>query len=150
MKSLKSLFASKTPAEKDMPPEVAVAALLVEAASADGLYVNIESDMIAEILLESFAFDAARADAVLAEAEGLAEEAVGSHQFTRHAKKLALADRVRVIEAMYRVILSDGERSPEEDSYVRHVAGLLHVDDVSRAQARQRAEARVERFFKPD
>ncbi len=143
MKSLKNLFTPKTPAEQAMPAEVAVGALLVEAALIDGVYVNIESDMIAEILLESFNFDADKADAVLAQAETLAEEAVGSHQFTKHAKKLALADRVKVIEAIYRVILSDGERSDVEETYVRQVAGLLYVDDVSRAQARQRAESRI-------
>ncbi|MFN4226149.1 MAG: TerB family tellurite resistance protein [Hyphomonas sp.] len=143
MKSLKKLFAPKTPAEQPMPAEIAVGALLVEAALVDGVYVNIESDMIAEILLESFNFDADKADAVLAQAETLAEEAVGSHQFTRHAKKLPLEDRIRVIEAIYRVILSDGERSDVEESYARHVAGLLYVDDVQRAGARQRAEARV-------
>ncbi|MEQ9506578.1 MAG: TerB family tellurite resistance protein [Hyphomonas sp.] len=143
MKTIRNLFTPKTPAELPMPAEVAVGALLVEAALIDGVYVNIESDMIAEILLESFDFDADKADAVLAEAEALAEEAVGSHQFTKHTKKLALADRVKVVEAIYRVILSDGERSDIEEAYVRQVASLLHVDDVSRAQARQRAEARV-------
>lgn len=143
MKSLKKLFTPKTPAEQTMPAEVAVAALLVEAALIDGVYVNIESDMIAEILLESFDFDADKADAVLAEAETLAEEAVGSHQFTKHAKKLALKDRVKVVEAIYRVILADGERSDVEEAYVRQVAGLLYVDDVARAGARQSAEART-------
>ena len=143
MKSIRKLFTSKTPAELPMPAEVAVGALLVEAALIDGVYVNIESDMIAEILLESFDFDADKADAVLAQAETLAEEAVGSHQFTKHAKKLALADRVKVVEAIYRVILSDGERSDVEDAYVRHVAGLLHVDDLARAEARKRAEVRT-------
>jgi uncharacterized tellurite resistance protein B-like protein len=44
---------------------------------------------------------------------------------------------------MYRVVLADGERSDIEETYVRQVAGLLHVDDVSRAQARQRAEGRL-------
>jgi uncharacterized tellurite resistance protein B-like protein len=145
MKSLRNLFAPKTPAEMPMPAEVAVGALLVEAALVDGVYVNIESDMIAEILLESFDFDADKADAVLAQAETLAEEAVGSHQFTKHAKKLALSDRVKVVEAIYRVILSDGERSDVEDAYVRHVASLLHVDDVARAEARKRAEVRTAR-----
>ncbi|WP_291200199.1 TerB family tellurite resistance protein [Hyphomonas sp.] len=143
MKSIKNLFSPKTPAELPMAPEVAVGALLVEAALIDGVYVNIESDMIAEILLESFDFDADKADAVLAQAETLAEEAVGSHQFTKHAKKLAMADRVKVVEAIYRVIFSDGERSDIEDSYVRHVAGLLHVDDLARAEARRRAEGRA-------
>ena len=143
MKSLKKLFTPKTPAELPMPAEIAVGALLVEAALIDGVYVNIESDMIAEILLESFNFDADKADAVLAQAETLAEEAVGSHQFTKHAKKLPMGERVKVIEAVYRVIYADGERSDLEDAYARHVAGLLHVDDVQRAEARRRAEART-------
>lgn len=143
MDRIKRMFTAKTPAELPMPAETAIAALLVEAALVDGVYVNIESDMIAEILLEVFDFDAAKADAVLAEAEMLAEEAVGSHQFTRHAKGLPLADRVQLIEAIYRVVFADGEHSDLEDTYVRHVAGLLHVDDVLRAQARKCAEART-------
>jgi uncharacterized tellurite resistance protein B-like protein len=54
-----------------------------------------------------------------------------------------MGERVKVIEAVYRVIYADGERSDLEDAYARHVAGLLHVDDVQRAEARRRAEART-------
>lgn len=143
MDRIKRLLTPKTPAEQPMSPHVAIGALLVEAALADGLYANIESDMIAEVLLDVFGLDADKADAILAEAETLAEEAVGSHQFTRHAKKLPLAERVKVVEALYRVVMADGERCQLEDTYVRHVAGLLHVDDVLRAQARRSAEARM-------
>ncbi|KCZ51071.1 tellurite resistance TerB family protein [Hyphomonas pacifica] len=143
MNALKNLFRAKTPAEKPMDPQVAAAALLVEAALSDGVYVNMESDVIAEILLEAFQFDADKADAVLAEGEALAEEAVGSHQFTKHVKKLAIEERVSIIEGLYRVALADGEKSDIEDAYIRHVASLLHVDDILRAQARQSAEARM-------
>ena len=143
MNAIKRMFAPKTPALKAMEPQVAAAALMVEAALIDGVYVNIESDMIAEILLEAFGFDADRADAVLAEGEALAEEAVDSYQFTRHVKKLGIAERVAIIEGLYRVALSDGEKSPIEEAYIRQVASLLYVDDVSRAGARQRAEARI-------
>lgn len=140
MDRIKRMLTPKTPAEQSMPPYVAVTALLVEAALVDGIYVNIESDMIAEILVEAFEFEADKADSLLAQAEALAEEAVGSHQFTKHAKKLPMPERVKVIEAIYRVIYADGERSDVEDAYVRHVAGLLHVDDVQRAEARRRAK----------
>ena len=143
MNALKNLFRQKTPAEKLMDPHVAAAALLVEAALSDGVYVNIESDMIAEILLEAFKFDADKADAVLAEGEALAEEAVGSHQFTKHVKKLPVEERISIIEGLYRVALADGEKSAIEDAYIRHVASLLHIDDISRAQARQAAEKRI-------
>lgn len=143
MNTLKNLFRQETPAERPMDPQVAAAALLVEAALSDGVYVNIESDMIAEILLEAFKFDADKADAVLAEGEALAEEAVGSHQFTKHVKKLPIAERISIIEGLYRVALADGEKSDIEDAYIRHVASLLHIDDISRAQARQAAEKRI-------
>ena len=142
MNILRNLFRSKTPVERDMDPHLAAAALLVEAALVDGVYVNIESDMIAEILLEAFDLEADRVDELIQEGETLAEEAVDSYNFTRHVKKLPMESRVSVVEGLYRVALSDGERSDEEDAFIRHVSSLLYVDDVSRAGARQRAEAR--------
>ena len=142
MNILRNLFRTRTPAERDMDPHVAAAALLVEAALVDGVYVNIESDMIAEILLEAFHLDAEKVDELIAEGETLAEEAVDSFNFTRHVKKLPMETRVSVIEGLYRVAISDGERSDEEDAFIRHIASLLYVDDVARAGARQRAEAR--------
>ncbi|MCA8902814.1 MAG: TerB family tellurite resistance protein [Hyphomonas sp.] len=142
IKSLRDLFRQKTPAEKDMDPHLAAAALLVEAALVDGVYVNIESDMIAEILLEAFPLDADRVDELVAEGESLAEEAVDTFQFTRHVKKLPMDQRISIVEGLYRVALSDGERSDVESAFIRHVCSLLYVDDIARAQARQRAEAR--------
>jgi len=133
----------KTPAQKTIEPEVAAAALLVEAALADGIYADIESDQIAMILLESFDFDADRADSVLAQGEALAEEAVDAHQFTKHVKKLPMEQRIAVIEGLYLVALADGEKCPIEDAFIRQVAGLLHVEDIPRAGARKRAEARA-------
>ncbi len=143
---LSKIFSSgaKTPAQKSIEPEVAAAALLVEAALADGIYADIESDQIAMILLESFDFDAARADSVLAQGEALAEEAVDAHQFTKHVKKLPMDQRISIIEGLYLVAFADGEKCPIEDAFIRHVAGLLHVEDVPRAGARKRAQARAD------
>lgn len=136
-------YSPKTPARKAIEPEVAAAALLVEAALADGIYADIESDQIALILLESFDFDAARADAVLAQGETLAEEAVDAHQFTKHVKKLPMNQRIAIIEGLYLVAFADGEKCPIEDAFIRQVAGLLYIEDVPRAGARKRAEARA-------
>lgn len=134
--------APKAPSEMLVDPEAAAAALLVEAALVDGIYADIESDRISLILLESFGFDAARADALLAEGEALAEEAVGAHEFTKHVKKLPEDQRLKIIEGLYFVALADGEKCPFEDAFIRHVASLLHIQDVPRAGARKRAEAR--------
>lgn len=146
MNFLQNLFgwAAKTPAHKAIEPEVAAAALLVEAALADGIYADIESDQIAMILLESFDFDAARADAVLAQGEALAEEAVDAHQFTKHVKTLPMEQRLAIVEGLYLVAFADGEKCPIEDAFIRQVAGLLHIADVPRAGAKKRAQARAD------
>ena len=132
----------KSPSKTLVDPEAAAAALLVEAALIDGIYADIESDRISMVLLESFGFDAARADALLAEGEALAEEAVGAHEFTKHVKKLPEDQRLKIIEGLYYVALADGEKCPFEDAFIRQVASLLHIQDVPRAGARKRAEAR--------
>ena len=36
----------------------------------------------------------------------------------------------------------DNHYYESEDAFIRHVASLLHVDDIRRAQARRRAESR--------
>ncbi|MEM6898816.1 MAG: TerB family tellurite resistance protein [Pseudomonadota bacterium] len=139
------LFGRSDPKPSDQPisPEVAAAALLVEAALVDGVYADLESDRIAMILLESFDYDAERVDGLIAEGEALAEEAVGAHQFTKHVKKLPLQQREKIVEGLYLVAFADGEKCPFEDAFIRHVASLLYVEDVPRAQARKRAEARA-------
>jgi len=144
MDFIKRIFGSAQDkiADKTLDPHVAAAALMVEAALADGIYANLESDRIAMILLESFNFDAAKVDAVMTEAETLAENATSAYEFTSRAKLLPDLERRSVIEGLYLVSLADGERCKFEDAYIRHVASLLHVDDVSRAKARQSAEAR--------
>ncbi|MEM8617606.1 MAG: TerB family tellurite resistance protein [Pseudomonadota bacterium] len=124
---------------RDLDPHEAAAALLVEAALSDGVYANLESDMIAEILVTSFNMDADRADAVLKKGETLAEQAVDAHALTRHVKTLSEAERLRVVEGLYRVSLADGEACKFEEAFIRHVASLLHIDDFSRAQAKKQA-----------
>ena len=125
---------------RDLDPYEAAAALLVEAALVDGVYANLESDMIAEILVTSFDMNADRADEVLQRGELIAEEATDTHALTRHVKTLPQGERAGVIEGLYRVSLADGEACKYEESFIRHVASLLHIDDVTRAHARKRAE----------
>ena len=57
--ALKNLFSRREPTQsREIDPEVATAALLVEVALVDGVYANLESDQIAEILLDSLGLDA--------------------------------------------------------------------------------------------
>ncbi|MAV49863.1 MAG: hypothetical protein CME93_02760 [Hyphomonadaceae bacterium] len=118
----------------------AAIALLVEAATVDGIYSDLEEDVIMKLITDSFAVAPSEAPDMLARAEQLANDAVDAHALTRHVKKLEESERASLIEAMYRVALADGEACKFEQAFVRHVASLLHIDDVTRAKARRRAE----------
>ncbi|MFS2317132.1 TerB family tellurite resistance protein [Maricaulis sp. D1M11] len=125
-------------------PHVAAAALLVEAALVDGVYADSEQAEILSILQDAFAMEESRAQAVLDEAETLAEHAVDHFRFTKVVKScLPETERVALVEHLFAVALADGHRSAIEESFVRRIAPLLAVDDRQRAFARSRAEAKV-------
>lgn len=118
---------------------VCATALLVEAALADGIYADIEEERIRQLVSSTFGLSEDKARRLLDEAEGLAEQAVDHHRFTKVVKKLPLAQREQIVEGLWRVVFADGEESPFEEAFVRKVAALLAVDDRASRLARQRA-----------
>ncbi len=131
---------TETEAGRTEDPKTAAAALLVETALSDGIYADIEEARILSVLQSTFGIEEGEAKTILEEAEDLAEQATGAHQYTKLVKSLKEEERIRFIEGLYYVSFADGEKCPYEDAFVRHVASLLHVQDRDRAEARKRAE----------
>ncbi len=120
-------------------------ALLVEAALSDGIYADIEQDMIKNIIRESFSMDEEAASALLEAAELRAEMAVDHYAFTNVIKKhMPKSERVALIGQLWDVTYADGEESPFEDSLIRRVASLLAVTDHERAEAKKASLGRRE------
>ncbi len=140
--ALKRLFGDdRDPAAEDARAgAVAAAALLVEAALADGIYAQIEAQVIREAVATSFSLDAEAAARLVEEAEALAERAVDHHRFTTIVKHAPMAERVALIEALWRVAFADGEESPFEEAFVRRIANLIHVPPREARLARQRVK----------
>lgn len=134
----------------DGPPSradqrTALAALLVEAAHADGTYDDQERERIARVLATRFDLSPTAAAALRAEGEAAQSEAVDLVRFTRAVKDaIAHEDRVGVIEAVWEVIYADGVREMHESALVRKLCGLLHIEDREAAFARQRVVMRME------
>lgn len=141
--ALKRWLGSEPPvAHAEIDPKIAAAALLVEAALADGIYADVEENSIRQILKKSFDLDGDEARRVLSLAEELAEDAADHHRFTKVVKAcMPKAERIALVENMWAVALADGEKSDFEESFIRRVAPLLAVDDRERVFARSRAEA---------
>lgn len=129
--------------ESPMPPEderLALAALMVRAARADGAFDASERRAILDVLAERHGLDAAGAEALLAEAEEAEAQAPDTVRFTRVVKQAVPYERrTGVIEALWRVALADGRRDAREDAFLRQLAPLIGVSDQDSARARRRA-----------
>lgn len=126
-------------------PQEAVAALLVEAATADADYDDAERAAIDHVLGQLFGLDPDQARHVRAAGERAQAGAADLVQFTRVAKtRLAEHERIALLEALWSVVLADGERDPHENALLRKLAPLLAVTDRDSAEARRRVQTRLE------
>ncbi|MHA6325421.1 tellurite resistance TerB family protein [Roseivivax sp. CAU 1753] len=127
----------------DTDARLALSALLVRVARADGVFDDAEQRRIDRILADRYNLSPEAAMDLRRDAEQLEAEAPDTVRFTRAIKDVVSFDnRIAVVEALWSVALADGTREPEEDSLLRLVANLLGVSDHDSARARHRMEAR--------
>lgn len=129
------------PTPLDAPDaQLALAALLVRVARADGHYSAPETQRIDRALIRLHALSPFAAADLRARAERLEAEAPDTVRFTRALKEaIALEDRRHLLEALWSVALADGGRDDEEDQVIRLTAALLGLTDRDSAAARQSA-----------
>ena len=142
---LKKLFQvfrpPQTPATPDPDAELALGALLVRVAQSDRDYQLEEISLIDRILRTRYGLDVGGAILLREQAEALEAEAPDTVRFTRAIKDaVPYENRMGVVEALWQVVLADGERDAAEDALLRLSTNLLGVSDVDSARARQRAE----------
>ena len=136
---LKRLTAPAPEPLSDTDARLALTALLVRIARADGEYAPAEIERIDRIVASRYGLSPFEATALRNAAETLETEAPDTVRFTRAIKDaVAYEDRIGVIESLWQVVLADGERDAEEDAIVRLAANLLGINDRDSALARQR------------
>jgi uncharacterized tellurite resistance protein B-like protein len=137
---LSRLLAPTTDRLPEPDADLALAALLVRLARADGDYADVEVARIDKILAKRHKLTPAAAAALRTQAETLEQEAPDTVRFTRAIKDVtALENRAELLQAMWSVALADHARDAEEDQLIRLVANLLGLTDQQSALARQRA-----------
>ncbi|SEK67866.1 tellurite resistance TerB family protein [Pacificibacter marinus] len=123
---------------------LALAALLVRVARADGHYDPSEATRIETVLRTRYDIDEAGARQLRGEAEVLESEAPDTVRFTKAIKDaVPYEDRISVIEGLWSIVLADGQRDHQEDTILRLVSNLLGVSDRDSALARQRMARQV-------
>ncbi|MFP3943885.1 MAG: TerB family tellurite resistance protein [Alphaproteobacteria bacterium] len=128
--------------EDDSTARLALAALLVEAALMDGDFTQEERAAVTALLQRRFDLGETDCGRLVARAEAAQAESAQLYQFTRTLNdELNHAEKIRVVEMLWSVAYADGTLDPYEDLLIRRTAGLLHVTDRERGDARKRALA---------
>lgn len=142
---LRALLGGESP---DTPPthdeaRVAVAALLVEAALADGEYAASEIGAIDAILADHYELSADGAQALRRAGEAAQAQAADIVRFSRAVKDaIPYEQRIWLIERVWEVAQADGVMDHMEANLVRRLCGLLYVSDKDSGLARRRVLAR--------
>jgi uncharacterized tellurite resistance protein B-like protein len=138
---LKRLVAPEPAPLNDSDARLALTALLVRIARSDNDYSPAEVAQIDRVIAQRYGLSAPEAAALRADAETLEAEAPDTVRFTRAIKDAVAYDHRRaVVQAMWSVVLADGERADSENALMRLTASLLGVTDQDSALARQKAD----------
>tara|TARA_B100000963_G_scaffold354967_1_gene372382 strand:- start:623 stop:1066 length:444 start_codon:yes stop_codon:yes gene_type:complete len=114
--------------------------LMIEAAYTDGKIDNVELNKIKSSLVNVFDEDQNDVDTVLEEAIKNKNNSKSLHYYTSFINKNYEYDnKILLIEALWEIVLSDGEVHDFESNLIRRLAGLLYISDVDSGNARKKA-----------
>jgi len=123
--------------------QLAAAALLVEVATIDANFDDLERQRIIDFARSRFSLSDAGAMALLEAAQSEVEGAIQLYAFTSAVKNgFSYEDRVALMESLWEVVYADGKADPFEDQLMRRIGGLICVTDRDRGLARKRVTTR--------
>ena len=118
--------------------------LMIEAAYTDGQIDENELNKIKLSLIEVFAEDPKEVNSVLEEAKKNKNNSNSLHYYTSYINKNFEDDKkLLLLEALWEIVLSDGEIHDFESNLIRRLAGLLYISDVDSGNAKKRALNRI-------
>ncbi|MEH6582532.1 MAG: TerB family tellurite resistance protein [Halioglobus sp.] len=131
LKALKALFElpqAESENSREHRMQVAAAALLIETARADFTQDGQEEAALEVLLSGALELPAIEVHDLIALANQQVDEATSLYEFTREINDHYSADnKLRLIEAMWKVAYADGQLDKYEEHLIRQVAELTYV-----------------------
>lgn len=120
--------------------QLATAALMLEMSRVDGAVTADEEATLRAALSSQFGLADAELDTLLELAGREARESAGDYAFTSLINAgFSAAEKVRIIEYMWKIAYVDGRIDAHENHYLRKLADLLHISLGDYAAAKRRA-----------
>jgi len=113
--------------------------LMIEAAYTDGKIDERELNKIKISLISIFSEDPKEVSLVLKKAEENKNNSKSLYFYTSFINKnFDDKKKILLIEALWEIVLSDGEVHDFESNLIRRLAGLLYISDVDSGNAKKR------------
>ena len=104
-----------------------IASLLIHAAKIDENYEDKEKEIIRKTLIELGA-EKLNVEKIINDATIIEEKTNQILDFTKEVKNMPHSDKVKIVEALWKIIYSNNNSDMYEANLMRRLAGLLYID----------------------
>ena len=113
--------------------------LLIHAAKIDESYTSDEKEIIKKTLLKLGA-EKENIDQIISKAEISEENSNQILDFTKEVKNASVSKKIKIIEALWKIIYSNQKTDMYEENLMRRLAGLLYVDNKTMVDIKEKVK----------
>ena len=125
--------------------EYATAALLIELAKSDFEEDELERQLIVAMLRDTFSIDGDDLDELITRAETASADASDLFQFTSLINEhYSNEQKILLLENFWKVAYADGRLDKYEETFIRKIAGLLHLPAAEFSKTKMRVKESLE------
>ena len=119
-----------------------VAALLIHAAKIDENFSKSEEAIIKQALLQIGA-NSEDLEKIFTEGKKIEENSNQILEFTKEAKNLSEENKIKIIEALWKIIYSNQNADIYETNLMRRLAGLLYIDSKIMGDIKEKIKSEI-------
>lgn len=107
---------------------LATAALLVEVATIDRVFDDVEFKRLQNLLEEKFSLSQSEVQKLIDEAKSASTDAASLYEFTKHInEQLNESEKIKLVEGLWEIAYADQTLDKHEEHIIRRIADLIHV-----------------------
>ena len=107
---------------------IKIASLLIHAAKIDENYTEEEEKIIKDTLVQ-LGSNSESINELIEKAKAIEENSNQILDFTREVKNLKEDEKIKIVEALWKIIYSNKDADMYETNLMRRLAGLLYIDN---------------------
>ena len=107
---------------------IKIASLLIHAAKIDENYTEEEEKIIKDTLIQ-LGSNSESINKLIEKAKAMEENSNQILDFTREVKNLKEDEKIKIVEALWKIIYSNKDADMYETNLMRRLAGLLYIDN---------------------